>query len=182
MWASFSATVNLPNPILQWTNQSAGATINRGTGVEVDWTGGAPGSCVAIIGDSFGLDTEASGSFVCIAPQSALKFVVPNYVLYNLPAGSGHLSVGNDASFGDVQGERPRLWIEIWLHFHPDKQHVSVSTLANRDFIGGDSGPGRKTRPSIFYSITGNEKTGSMSTGTFFAALSAVATPAGILS
>ncbi|HTR37298.1 MAG TPA: hypothetical protein VMH80_15440 [Bryobacteraceae bacterium] len=97
---SFSATITLPNPLLQWTNQSAGATINRGTGVEVDWTGGAPGSFVAISGDSFNLDTEASGSFICIAPQSALKFVVPNYVLYNLPAGAGHLSVGNDSGLG----------------------------------------------------------------------------------
>ena len=41
---SFNATINLPNPILTWTNQSAAATITRTQGVTVNWTGGAPGT------------------------------------------------------------------------------------------------------------------------------------------
>ena len=39
----FKVTVNIPNPILAWTNQAAAATVNRGEGVETTWTGGAPG-------------------------------------------------------------------------------------------------------------------------------------------
>ncbi len=95
---SFSTTVNLPNPILQWTNQSAGATINRAQGVQVSWTGGGPGTYVIISGSSSN-DSGANGSFTCIANQSALGFMVPGYVTSTLPSGTGTLSVENAASY-----------------------------------------------------------------------------------
>jgi uncharacterized protein (TIGR03437 family) len=97
---SFSATVNLPNPILNWTNQSAGATISRTQGVQVNWTGGGPGTYVIITGDSSDSVTGASGSFTCLANQSALSFTVPSYVTLTLPAGNGSLNVENAANFG----------------------------------------------------------------------------------
>jgi uncharacterized protein (TIGR03437 family) len=88
-----SATVVLPNPLLSWTNQAAGATVTRSQGVLVTWTGGAPGTLVFISGASS--SGSANGSFVCYAPQSALQFTVPAYVLDTLPAGHGSLSVEN---------------------------------------------------------------------------------------
>ena len=96
---SFKTTVNLPNPLLNWTNQSADATINRSQGVQVNWTGGGPGTYVIIAGGSSDDTTGANGNFTCIANQSALSFTVPAYVTSTLPAGSGSLTVENVASY-----------------------------------------------------------------------------------
>lgn len=97
----FKATVNLPNPILDWTNQSTGATITRTQGVTVKWTGGGPGTFVIISGQSSDISgSGASGSFTCLAIQSAGTFTVPNYVTLTLPAGTGSLAVENAANFG----------------------------------------------------------------------------------
>ncbi len=96
----FTAKVVLPNPILQWTNQGAAATITRTQGVTVDWTGGGPGTYVIISGDSLDLSAGISGNFTCLANQSAGTFTVPSYVTLTLPPGTGSLSVENAASFG----------------------------------------------------------------------------------
>jgi len=94
---SFKATLNFPNPILDWTNQSAGATVTRADGVLATWTGGTPGSLVIIQGQSSN-DSGASGSYTCVANQSALQFMVPAYVTATLPAGMGTMTVENAAS------------------------------------------------------------------------------------
>jgi hypothetical protein len=96
----FTATVNLPNPILQWTNQSAGATITRTQGVTVNWTGGGAGTYVIISGQSDDINGGVSGDFTCFANQSALTFTVPPYVLLTLPAGTGALTLENGVNFG----------------------------------------------------------------------------------
>jgi uncharacterized protein (TIGR03437 family) len=97
---SFNTTINLPNPLLNWTNQSADATVNRGQGIPITWTGGASGSYVLITGSSSNETTGASGSFTCITTQNALSFTVPGYVSSTLPAGSGRLDVENIANYG----------------------------------------------------------------------------------
>jgi hypothetical protein len=96
---SFKSTINLPNPLLEWTNQSAGATINRAQGVQVSWTGGTPGSYVIIEGNAFDENTGASGNFTCVANQSALRFMVPGYVTSSLPAAPGTLGVDNVSNY-----------------------------------------------------------------------------------
>jgi uncharacterized protein (TIGR03437 family) len=93
---AFTTTVNFPNPILSWTNQSAAATIARGGGLTVAWTGGSPGSYVTISGSS--TSGGATGTYTCIAPQSALSFTVPAYVLLGLPAGNGSTAVTNSTN------------------------------------------------------------------------------------
>jgi uncharacterized protein (TIGR03437 family) len=95
---AFMATINLPNPILSWTNQGAGATVTRSEGVLVTWTGGTPGSNVYITGISSGAN-GATGTFTCYAPQSALQFMVPPFVTGTLPAGTGTLSAENLTDF-----------------------------------------------------------------------------------
>ncbi len=94
----FTSTVNLPNPLLNWTNQSAAATITRGNGLLVTWSGGASGSYVIIEGNSAG-PAGTSGSYGCYAPQSAGQFMVPAYVTGTLPAGTGTTLVENGTSF-----------------------------------------------------------------------------------
>jgi len=94
-----TATVTLPNPLLNWTNESVGATVTRSQGVQVTWTGGDPGSFVFISGSSSNSTTGANGNFVCYAPQSALQFTVPSYVTDTLPAGTGTLGLENLTSY-----------------------------------------------------------------------------------
>jgi hypothetical protein len=96
----FNTTINLPNPLLSWTNQSAGATVNRAQGVQITWSGGASGSYVLISGSSTNETTGANGSFTCITNQSAGSFTVPGYITSSLPAGTGTLDVEDAASFG----------------------------------------------------------------------------------
>jgi uncharacterized protein (TIGR03437 family) len=92
-----SGVVNLPSPLLSWTNPSAGAAVVRAQGLHVTWTGGTPGSYVVISGASSGSD-GTKGNFACYAPQSALQFDVPSYVLNPMPAGSGNVNVQSYSS------------------------------------------------------------------------------------
>ncbi len=91
----FTLTVNFPNPLLDWTNQSAAATVNRAEGLQVNWSGGAPGSIVSISGASLNLITGVQGIFTCLANQSSFGFLVPAYVTSILPAGRGDLTIEN---------------------------------------------------------------------------------------
>jgi len=97
----FNTTVSFPNPILTWTNQSADATVNRGSGVLITWTGGSPGTFVIMNGNSSGTvnGQSVTASFTCIAPQSALQFQVPGYVTSILPPGTGTLEIGNYTNY-----------------------------------------------------------------------------------
>ncbi|HWZ32806.1 MAG TPA: hypothetical protein VNX18_15800 [Bryobacteraceae bacterium] len=94
---AFKATVNLPNPLLNWTNQPAAATVTRSQGLLVTWTDGTPGSFVIITGSSSG--NGVSGSYTCFAPQSALQFTVPVWATLSLPSGSGSTTVENGTNY-----------------------------------------------------------------------------------
>jgi uncharacterized protein (TIGR03437 family) len=91
----FMTQVVFPNPILQWTNQAAAATVTRSAGQLITWTGGSAGTYVSMTGSSSSATGSLSGTFTCIAPVGALQFTVPSYVLAALPAGTGNLAVGN---------------------------------------------------------------------------------------
>jgi uncharacterized protein (TIGR03437 family) len=88
----FTATVNFPNPLLTWTNQSTAATVNRSQGLQVTWSGGASGTYVGITGNS-ATASGASATYLCLAPAAAGQFTVPSYVLLSLPSGTGSTSV-----------------------------------------------------------------------------------------
>ena len=91
----FNTSVNFPNPLLSWTNQSAAASVTRTSGLTFQWTGGAAGSYVIMTGSSSSTSSGVSGSYTCIAPLSAGQFTVPSYVLLALPAGTGNSIVEN---------------------------------------------------------------------------------------
>lgn len=93
----FSTTVNFPGPIINWTNQSAAATVTRSAGLTYNWTDGAPGSWVIVSGTS--ASSTVSGRYTCIFPQSGLTGTVPDYILSALPAGAGTSSLENSTSF-----------------------------------------------------------------------------------
>jgi len=96
---SFTTTVNFPNPLLAWSNQAADATVSRASGADVNWTGGATGSYVEIVGTSANTAAGISGSFYCFAPAAAGTFHVPNAILLGLPAGTGNMSVTNATNY-----------------------------------------------------------------------------------
>lgn len=92
----FNATLNVP-AAFTWGNQAQVTAVTRSQGVNVTWSGRAPGSFVNITGSSSSTigGKVVSVSFVCQAPISAGQFTVPVSVLLALPAGNGSLSVGN---------------------------------------------------------------------------------------
>jgi uncharacterized protein (TIGR03437 family) len=92
----FNVTVTVPNPPFTWTNMSSIQSVTRSQGITVNWTGGDPSTFVAITGSSS--NSQVSASFTCYAPQPALTFTVPSYVLLALPAGSGSLFVYNQTA------------------------------------------------------------------------------------
>jgi hypothetical protein len=93
---SFTSTVTLSNPILNWTNQSAAVTVDRTQGLLVTWTGGNPGTYVVIGGTSTSTASGVIAGFGCRVAAEAGQFAVPSYILLGLPAGSGGVNVQND--------------------------------------------------------------------------------------
>jgi hypothetical protein len=91
---SFTSTVTFSNPILNWTNPSAAATLDRTQGLLVTWTGGNPGTTVVIGGTSTA--SGVSAGFGCRVAAEAGQFTVPSYILLGLPAGGGGVSIQND--------------------------------------------------------------------------------------
>ena len=93
----FSVTVNYPAP-LTWTNESSITTVTKASGQLITWTGGAPGTYLAINGDSSSADGSAFASFTCLTPIDNEQFTVPAYVLGVLPAGNGSLGIFNSTN------------------------------------------------------------------------------------
>jgi uncharacterized protein (TIGR03437 family) len=92
----FKTQIVFSNPLFQWTNQAAAATVTRSAGQQITWTGGSPGTYVYMSGSSS--NGSISGGFTCFSPVEAQAFNIPGFVLDTLPAsttGAGNLAVGN---------------------------------------------------------------------------------------
>jgi len=87
----FTSTVTMANPLFNWTNQSAAATVDRSQGLLFTWTGGLAGTYVIISGTS--TSSAVTGGFSCRVPVEAGQFTVPSYILMGLPAGNGGTSI-----------------------------------------------------------------------------------------
>jgi hypothetical protein len=97
---SFTSTLTIATPNFKWTNQSAGATLDRTQGLLYTWTGGLPETYVLLGGTSTGSGITAGYS--CKVPVEAGQFTVPSYILLGMPAGSGGISIqqhDTDSSF-----------------------------------------------------------------------------------
>jgi hypothetical protein len=86
---AFTATYTMPPPFI-WTNQSSNTTVNRASGLTINWTGGDPAGYVTIAGSSTAYGSTAATSttvsFTCTARVSDGSFTVPPVVLLGLPA------------------------------------------------------------------------------------------------
>jgi len=87
------ASANVLKPIV-WTNTGSLSAINRAQGATVTWTGGSPGTFVAIQGSVAGPAPDNTNvAFSCAAPANAGLFTIPASLLLALPAGTGKLVV-----------------------------------------------------------------------------------------
>jgi len=96
----FNVSMTMP-PAFVWTNQPQISSVARTQGVNVTWSGGAPGTTVIISGGSTATvgSKSVTVTFTCQAPISAGQFTVPVPVLLALPAGTGTLSLSDSANF-----------------------------------------------------------------------------------
>ena len=92
---SFTSTITFTNPLLTWTNQSVGATIDRSKDLKMTWTGGNPGTYLFIGGTSTTPPPQVIGAFTCMAKVDDGQFTVPSYILSALPAGKGGTMIQN---------------------------------------------------------------------------------------
>ena len=85
---AFTAAFTMPAPFV-WTNQSSVTTVNRASGLTINWTGGDPSGYVTIAGTSTAYGSTAATtttvSFTCTARVSDGSFTVPAVVLLGLP-------------------------------------------------------------------------------------------------
>lgn len=95
---SFTSTIEFSNPLLNWTNQSAAANIDKSQGLLVTWTGGNPGTYVVITGTAGNGQVlpPIVGGFTCVVPVEARQFTVPPYILLGLPPGNGGAEIQNN--------------------------------------------------------------------------------------
>jgi hypothetical protein len=102
---AFTANLTIGNP-LDWTNQAAINTlgsIDRTKDLTINYSGGASGDYVAILGSSTSTSAaqHATVSFVCTEKASAGAFTIPAFVLSALPV-SGNITISS--SLGNVSG------------------------------------------------------------------------------
>ena len=90
---AFTATLNL-SPLLNWTNPTAAANIDRSKPLHLTWTGGNPGSYIYIVGAS-GSGGARERTFDCVALADSGQFDVPAYILSAMPAGAGAVELQN---------------------------------------------------------------------------------------
>ncbi len=97
---AFKVTVTFP-PTLVWTNESSISTVTESQGQLITWTGGAPGTFVAIGGNSSTSpplgEVPQNVSFECFVPVAAGEFTIPSSVLEELPKGSGSLGLSDSS-------------------------------------------------------------------------------------
>ena len=89
---SFATTLTWTNPLFNYTNPGAPASIDRMRGLLVSWTGGNAGTDVVIGGTSATLVAGDTG-FTCRVPVETGQFTVPPYILLDMPAGAGAVNV-----------------------------------------------------------------------------------------
>ena len=100
----FNASFTQLQPVV-WSNKAAISTVNRSSGVTVNWTGGDPNGWVQIFGFSLSDVSEnaVTGFFSCLERASVGTFNVPAAILLALPPSpvggelgtfSGALAVG----------------------------------------------------------------------------------------
>jgi len=91
----FSIDVTFANPLVNWTNSSLAATLDRTQPLPLTWTGGnsGPHTFTFILGS---VATPLRGrGFTCLTSADAGQFTVPSYILAAMPAGNSGVQLQN---------------------------------------------------------------------------------------
>jgi uncharacterized protein (TIGR03437 family) len=94
--------INVPVTIgspLTWTNRDQTVMVDRTQPLVVNWSGGAGGQTVTIIGVGSDLPTNSSAVFRCYAPAGASSFTIPPQVLGAIPASRSHALSSKDVIY-----------------------------------------------------------------------------------
>ena len=78
-------SITVPDP-LSWTNRNQITTVNRSQALTLNWSGGATGQTITIVGENSDLRTNSSALFYCVAPAGATSFTIPPQILEAIPA------------------------------------------------------------------------------------------------
>ncbi len=91
----FSIDVTFANPLVNWTNSSLAATLDRTQPLALTWTGGnaGPHTFTFILG-SITTPLRNRG-FTCLTTADAGQFTVPSYILAAMPAGNSGVQLQN---------------------------------------------------------------------------------------
>jgi len=81
---AITATITVSAP-LTWTNRDQTTTVNRSQPLTLNWSGGASGQVVTILGENSDLRTNSSAVFYCVAAAGATSFTVPPQILAAVP-------------------------------------------------------------------------------------------------
>jgi len=97
---AFSVPMSIPQWVT-WTNRDAITSVPLSQNLNITWTGGDPGSYVAILGAS-ATSNQIGAAFLCTEKTSVGHFTVPVEVLMSLPqsaifqgSSTGYLAVSN---------------------------------------------------------------------------------------
>jgi len=133
--SSFNARSTIPAPLV-WTNQSAIDTVNPSAGQSITWSGGDPGSYVAIDGGSS--NATPGASFHCQARVSDGSFTIPPAVLLSLPSGAGSLSVGAATT---TTFQTPGLDLGVTTASSLSSKNVTYGAVAQNGAPVANAGP-----------------------------------------
>jgi len=92
---ALTVSLNLAGPLFTVTNPPP-TTIDRTQGLPLSWSGGNPGTYVAITGTSTSTDVNVMAAFTCVAPIDPGHFTIPSSILLGLPPGKGATALQND--------------------------------------------------------------------------------------
>lgn len=80
----FKINLEMGRPVV-WTNRNQAGSVDRERGVVIEWSGGNPGSPLAIAAINIDHRTHAAAAFLCIAPIAHRRFTVPELATQSLP-------------------------------------------------------------------------------------------------
>jgi len=90
-------TIPVSNP--NWTNENSLSNISRAQDLTINWSGGAVGGLVAVLGSAADPSMGAGAEFQCIAPAEAGTLIVPAWVLSALPQSGVDSATGLPVGF-----------------------------------------------------------------------------------
>ncbi|HTR39480.1 MAG TPA: hypothetical protein VMH80_26585 [Bryobacteraceae bacterium] len=115
---AFTAALNLSSPLFTVTKPPP-TTVDRTQGLSISWSGGNPGTYVAITGTSTSTGLNVIAGFTCVAEIDLGQFTIPSSILLGLPPGKGGTAMQNDIYSQFTASGLDSGLIGADINFHP---------------------------------------------------------------